>query len=61
MLGGDLAPNPKSFQTHRDLFEAGSALLRRNARAPPKMSMCGAEPVERPRGMDSRGRLLVPI
>ena len=22
MLGGDLCPNPKSFQTHRDLFEA---------------------------------------
>jgi hypothetical protein len=22
MLGGDLAPNPKPFETHRDLFEA---------------------------------------
>ena len=22
MLGGDLCPNPKSFETHRDLFEA---------------------------------------
>ena len=60
LLGGDFDPNPKPFEAHRDLFEAGSTLLRRNAPAPPKWYV-GAEPVERPRGMDSRGRLLVPI